>query len=190
MSLKSDLRKKMRAARIAHAAAIPDNLRALVLNRPPQAIVDAVPPDAIVGGYVATAGEAPAGGFVRFFAERGHTVALPRIDAGGTMLFREHTDPFGESDLEPGPHKAMQPLREAAELQPDILFVPLVAFTEAGDRLGQGGGHYDRWLAAHPNAKAIGIAWDVQLVGDLPIEPHDRKLAAVVTPTRLYGDPV
>jgi 5-formyltetrahydrofolate cyclo-ligase len=70
---------------------------------------------------------------------------------------------------------------------PDVLFVPLVGFTADGGRLGQGGGHYDRWLEAHPETKAIGLAWDCQLADDLPREPHDRPLLAVVTPTRLYG---
>jgi 5-formyltetrahydrofolate cyclo-ligase len=68
-----------------------------------------------------------------------------------------------------------------------VLFVPVVGFTEDGARLGQGGGHYDRWLAAHPGAVAIGLAWDCQRVDALPVEPHDAPLAAVVTPTRLYG---
>jgi 5,10-methenyltetrahydrofolate synthetase len=65
-------------------------------------------------------------------------------------------------------------------------FVPLVGFTADGQRLGQGGGHYDRWLAAHPDTVAIGLAWDMQLADELPTEPHDRPLAAVVTPTRIY----
>src|SRR3546814_6880034 len=56
-----------------------------------------------------------------------------------------------------------------------------------GRRLGQGGGHYDRWLAAHPGARAIGLAWDEQLCEDLPHETHDIRLDAIVTPTRLYG---
>ena len=55
------------------------------------------------------------------------------------------------------------------------------------ERLGQGGGHYDRWLAHHPDTIRIGMAWDGQLVDELPVEPHDVPLDAVVTPTRLYG---
>lgn len=68
-----------------------------------------------------------------------------------------------------------------------MLFVPLVGFTAEGARLGQGGGHYDRWLADHPDTTAIGLAWDGQRVDDLPTEAHDIPLAAVVTPTRIYG---
>ena len=102
------------------------------------------------------------------------------------MTFAPFTDPFGESDLETGPYDLLQP-QEGASLVPDVLFVPVVGFTADGHRLGQGGGHYDRWLETHPDTIAIGLAWDCQLVDELPLEPHDRPLTAVVTPTRLYG---
>ena len=103
------------------------------------------------------------------------------------MIFRTYSDPHGESDLEPGPFGIRQPAKSAAEIVPDLVFVPLIGFTASGDRLGQGGGHYDRWLAAHPGRIAVGLAWDVQLVESLPVEPHDAPLDAVVTPTRFYG---
>ncbi|MFN6934263.1 MAG: 5-formyltetrahydrofolate cyclo-ligase, partial [Tsuneonella sp.] len=90
------------------------------------------------------------------------------------------------SDLEDGPF-GLQPAPDAEEVRPDVLFIPLVAFSPDGRRLGQGGGHYDRWLAAHPDTLAIGLAWDVQEVADLPLETHDRRLDAVVTPTRVIG---
>jgi 5-formyltetrahydrofolate cyclo-ligase len=64
--------------------------------------------------------------------------------------------------------------------------VPLLAFTAGCARLGQGGGHYDRWLADNPDVTAVGLGWDGQLVEGLPLEPHDRLLRAVVTPTRLF----
>ena len=81
----------------------------------------------------------------------------------------------------------LQPTGAAEAVTPQVLFVPLLGFSETGQRLGQGGGHYDRWLADHPETLAIGMAWDCQLVDELPSEDHDAPLAAVVTPTRLYG---
>ena len=86
-----------------------------------------------------------------------------------------------------GPFGLMQPDGAGEHLVPDLLFVPLLGFTEDGVRLGQGGGHYDRWLADHPGVPAIGLAWDVQKVTFLPREAHDQPLLAVVTPTRFYG---
>jgi len=185
---KSELRQSLRAARIQHEAAQPDSIRALLFNRPPAPLLARIPEHAVIGLYRATAGEAPAAGYARFFHEAGHTIALPHFAApDAPMGFREHTDPYGECDLSRGAFAMMQPSSEASPLVPDVLFVPVVGFNEHLDRLGQGGGHYDRWLSEHPGRIAIGLAWDVQLVEELPTESHDIQLDAVVTPTRLYG---
>ena len=92
-----------------------------------------------------------------------------------------------ESDLEAGVWGLRQPGVDAAVVVPEVLFMPLVGFTARGDRLGQGGGYYDRYLAAHPQTIAIGMAWDVQEVPELPTELHDIRLSAIVTPTRVLG---
>jgi 5-formyltetrahydrofolate cyclo-ligase len=64
----------------------------------------------------------------------------------------------------------------------DVVVVPGLAFTADGRRLGQGGGHYDRFL---PRLRAgcvtIGAAFAEQLVEDIPTEPHDVRLDIVVT---------
>lgn len=185
---KVQLRKTLRAARRDHVAAQPDAIRALLFHRPPAPLLSRIGADATIGLYHATAEEAPAGGYARFFQEAGHTIALPAFASeDAPMTFRAHTDPHVGSDLEPGPFGIRQPGADAAEVLPDLLFVPLIGFTASGERLGQGGGHYDRWLAEHPGRIAVGLAWDVQLVEGLPVEPHDQPLDAVVTPTRYYG---
>ncbi len=115
-------------------------------------------------------------------------VALPRFDsADAPMTFATFHDPHGESDLEPGPHGILQPGIGDGPIIPEVLFVPLVGFTAALDRLGQGGGYYDRWMSEHSPSLAIGLAWDAQLCDHLPTEPHDMALDAIVTPTRIYG---
>ncbi|KWV93436.1 5-formyltetrahydrofolate cyclo-ligase [Erythrobacter sp. YT30] len=185
---KSALRKILRATRKEHAAAQPDAVRALLFNRPPRPLLAHIEGEAIIGLYHATGSEAPTGGYARFFAEEGHRIALPYFATqDAPMAFREHTDPFSQSDLTTGAFDIKQPSKAAAQLTPDIVFVPLIGFTAQGDRLGQGGGHYDRWLVEHPKAMTIGMAWDVQLVEHLPTESHDVTLDAIVTPTRLYG---
>ncbi|WP_271078008.1 5-formyltetrahydrofolate cyclo-ligase [Aurantiacibacter sp. MUD61] len=187
-AFKSARRKELREARREHAAGLSPAVSALVMRRPPAPVLAMVPEGASIGLYRATDGEAPAAGYARFFMEEGHTIALPRITAmDGQMTFHTHTDPYGESDLEEGPGGVMQPEASATEITPDVLFVPLVGFTESGTRLGMGGGFYDRWLATHPDTIAIGLAWDIQKVDSLPREAHDMPLAAIVTPTRIYG---
>jgi 5-formyltetrahydrofolate cyclo-ligase len=65
---------------------------------------------------------------------------------------------------------------------PDVVIVPGVAFTASGDRLGQGGGWYDRFLAAiRPECVTIGVGFDLQVVDAVPVEPHDVRLDHVVT---------
>ena len=185
---KDQLRKQLRAARRATVESLPDSMRALVFHRPPAPLLDMVPQGAAIGLYRSTRFEAPAASYAKFLFERGHALALPRFeDDNAPMAFAHFGDPFEESDLVRGPFGIMQPNDAAEAVVPDVLFVPLVGFTESGARLGQGGGHYDRWLADHPDTVAIGLAWDTQRVDELPTEAHDRPLSAIVTPTRIYG---
>ncbi len=184
---KQSLRNQLRSARHDHVAAIPETVRALLFKRPPAPLFSHIPDGAVIGLYHAVETEAPTASYARFFYEAGHPLALPFLNEDGVMEFRSFTDPFEESDLEQGPHSLMQPAADAQQATPDVLFVPLLGFTQSGARIGQGGGHYDRWLANHPESYAIGMAWDGQLVDDIPLEPHDMPLRAIVTPTRLYG---
>ena len=187
MEEKKALRRKMRAKRKQFVAGIPDAVRGLILNRPPAEIVEALRGKPVLGFYVATGDEAPTRGWIGWFHENGWQIALPRFLAGQSgMKFAIWDNPFDDDELEPGLLGIPQPASDAAALVPDALIIPLVAFTPDGDRLGQGGGHYDRWLAANGDTIPIGLAWDCQLADGLPCEPHDRPLHAVVTPTRYY----
>ena len=185
MNDKQQLRARMRQRRRDHVAALPSSTMALILMRPPAPIVSLVPEGATVGLYHARNGEAPTAGYARWLHENGRSVALPWF-AGRSepMEFRHWSNPFAE-DLVDGPF-GPQLDSQSSPAVPDVLFVPLLAFTETCERLGQGGGHYDRWLGANPAKTAIGLAWDIQLLDSLPLEPHDRPLAAVVTPTRIF----
>jgi 5-formyltetrahydrofolate cyclo-ligase len=184
---KQKLRAEMREARRAHVRALPAATRALLFLRPPRSLADLAPEGSTIGLYHANPHEAPTRGYAKWFYENGRHLALPRFTArGDTMRFHAWRDPFEDTDLELGPYGHLQPAGEAQPVTPDLVIVPLLAFTADGARLGQGGGHYDRWLAENPVVPAVGLAWDCQLVDGLPLEPHDRLLRAVVTPTRLY----
>ena len=185
---KQSLRAELRRRRTSHEAAIPASMRALLFMRPPGPLLELVPDGATIAVYHPVGSEASPLGYARWFAEQGHPVALPWFaDRGAAMEFRIWDNPFDEASLEQAPYGGLQ-LGSAAELvNPDVAIVPLLGFTAEGQRLGQGGGHYDRYLAGKPDVVPIGIGWDCQLCEDLPLEPHDRPLRAVVTPTRFYG---
>ena len=185
---KDELRKQLRAARRDQVAGLPASMRSLVFHRPPAALLELVPDGAVVGLYRADPFEAPARSYAKFFLDLGHDIALPRFASrNSAMEFARSSDPYDEDDLEVGPFGLLQPFADAPALTPDVLFVPVIGCSSSGKRLGQGGGHYDRWLADHPKATPIGLAWDCQLAEGLPTEVHDQPLRAVVTPTRLYG---
>ena len=76
-----------------------------------------------------------------------------------------------------------------APVDPDVLLVPCVGYTDEGLRLGYGGGYFDRYLAAHPDVTAIGVAWSVGRIepGRFRPEPHDRPLMLVVTEQGIVG---
>ena len=185
--IKAELRKELRKERRAHVAALPDNIRALLFARPPAPLLEALPKDGAVALYFSAPDEAPTGAYTRYFFESGRQVALPRFaDRNAPMQFAVLNDPYDYENCEVGPFGVLQPAPNAETVVPATLFVPLLGFTADGARLGQGGGHYDRWLARH-DATAIGMAWDQQRRDELPVEPHDVAMNAVVTPTRLYG---
>ena len=67
-------------------------------------------------------------------------------------------------------------------VRPDVVIVPGTAFTASGDRLGQGGGWYDRFLPdVRRDCTTIGVGFAPQLVAELTTEPHDVRLDLIVT---------
>jgi 5-formyltetrahydrofolate cyclo-ligase len=117
----------------------------------------------------------------------GKGVALPRFDPGqGTYVARQVTD--SRCELESGQWGVREP-PAGCPLVPlkrlDFVAVPGVAFTPNGRRLGRGKGFYDRLLASVHGIKC-GIAFDQQMVDDLPEEPHDIRLDYILTQTRWY----
>lgn len=108
--------------------------------------------------------------------------------AGTIMAFASiHGEPLTASFIER--HRSMgQSVLLPEDVPPpdpsvvDVVLVPAVALTLGGDRLGQGGGWYDRFLAeVGAGCTTIGVCFAVQLVDDLPIECHDVRLDVVVT---------
>lgn len=115
----------------------------------------------------------------------GKLLALPRFNAAANAYEAVRVcDPVRE--LATGPFQVREPVA-ACPVAPlnrlDLALVPGLGFDARGHRLGRGKGHYDRLLAGFTGMK-IGVAFDFQIVTEVPREPHDIALAAVVTPTR------
>ncbi|MDM7954871.1 5-formyltetrahydrofolate cyclo-ligase [Blastomonas sp.] len=179
ISQKRELRRSMRTGRLAHWQALPESHRALVFGRPPRMILPLIERAETIGLYHAVPGEVPTDRYAAHMLDMGKMIALPWTRSHeGPMTFRLWTG--SEATLERGPW-GIQPHAAMPEVIPDALFMPLVAFDSALNRLGQGGAHYDGWCAAHPRTRRIGLAWTVQQADHVPAEPHDMPLDAVIT---------
>ncbi len=66
----------------------------------------------------------------------------------------------------------------------DVIIVPAVAFDKEGNRLGRGGGYYDRFLKKQSHATFIGVGYDFQLVDEVPVRKHDEKMHRIILPSQ------
>ena len=111
----------------------------------------------------------------------GKTLLLPRCEAEGVMTARRIA---GLDDLAPGTYGLPEPKDECAIVLPqqiDLILVPGVAFDRTGNRLGQGGGYYDRFLWKS-GAICAGICHEFALMDDMAHEAHDVRMDHVITP--------
>jgi len=115
-------------------------------------------------------------------AQAGHELALPCIKRKQHPLeFRRYQ--LGDK-LRGGAYNTREPQRTAVIVTPDVMLVPLLAFSRDGHRLGYGGGFYDRTLAAlrsQGQIFACGLAFAGQEVPVLTTDEHDQKLDGVLT---------
>ncbi len=118
----------------------------------------------------------------------GKRVAWPRL-AGAALAMEFAACPAAA--LVPGPLGALEPPASAPAVrleETDLVVVPGVAFDARGRRLGRGRGFYDATLAALPRGTArVGLAFEMQLVPEVPAEAHDAPLDAVVTERRVLA---
>jgi 5-formyltetrahydrofolate cyclo-ligase len=108
----------------------------------------------------------------------------PRVVPGSRRLEFARCAP---RDLVRGPLGAREPPADAKAVELaeiGCVVLPGIGFSLAGHRLGRGGGYYDGTVDAMPGARRLGLAFEVQLLPEVPAEPHDARLDAVVTEAR------
>ena len=109
----------------------------------------------------------------------GKALYMPRCTAPGAM---EAVRVLALDALKPGKYGIPEPDGAATARCDDWLVIaPGLAFDRSGNRLGYGGGYYDRFLAGFGGVK-IGLAYNCQLEDELPAQPHDVPLSALITP--------
>jgi len=174
------LRTELRARRKAFVESLSPAERNLSFRVLPSPILQMIAPGARIALYAPVGSEAPTEALAWFLHDRGWPLCLPRLLPGDAALMD-----FGawtpEEALVPGPKRIPQPSPTAEAVTPDIGFTPLVGFDSQLNRLGQGGGNYDRIFARLPDAMRIGLAWSAQMVDSLDVEPWDMPLHMVIT---------
>ncbi len=115
----------------------------------------------------------------------GRTVALPRFFPETGLYAACQIENFSR-DCAAGKFGIAEPAARCPVFplnRLDLTLVPGVGFDAAGHRLGRGRGYYDRLLAQAAGTRC-GVAFDEQMTGQVPAEPHDMTLNCLVTPTR------
>jgi 5-formyltetrahydrofolate cyclo-ligase len=175
---KAALRARLRAARRAAAQARPDAAEEAARLAP----VERFPAFACVGAYRPMGSEMDPAPLPRRLAATGVMLALPRaVDRDAPLEYRLWD---GGSPLSPDAFGVASPPASAPLAHPDLVIAPLLGFDRGGHRLGQGGGTYDRTLAnlrASRRVFVLGLAYSAQETDQIPHEPHDQRLDAVLT---------
>ena len=123
--------------------------------------------------------EVPTQGMIDRALTEGRRVLLPYLEDGeihGAKI-------GGRRGMVRSSHGPMEP-SERIEVPPeeiDVVVAPGLAFDRRGNRLGYGGGHYDRFLGRLGDAARVGIGFHAQLVGSVPSGRKDRRVDLIVT---------
>jgi 5-formyltetrahydrofolate cyclo-ligase len=137
-----------------------------------------------VAAYYSVGAEPDTRGLVYALWKRGTYVLLPLLRPDGDLDWASYEGP---DSLVPGPRGLREPSEPPrgvdAVSRADVVLVPALAVDRAGNRLGRGGGSFDRSLArVGPLIPVIALLYDEELVDQVPAEPHDVPVRAAVRP--------
>jgi 5-formyltetrahydrofolate cyclo-ligase len=175
---KKDLRAALRSRRDAFVAALDDDGRQSAVQALAQRLDAVLARATCVAGYMPLGSEFPVHAVLERAAALGCATALPVVEGRDRAM---HFSPWRPGDpLTRGWAGLSQP-DPSRIVAPDLILTPLLGFDRALGRLGQGAGFYDRYFPKAPDARRIGIAWACQEVDEIPIDPWDVPLHAIVT---------
>lgn len=139
-------------------------------------------PGTVISGFFPIQSEIDSRPLMDVLRIKGARLCLPIVANKTTILFRELVR--GGELIDTG-FGTRGPGEDAEVLDPEILIMPLSAFDLNGGRIGYGAGHYDRaiqrLLDRDLTPRLIGLAFECQRVSNVPMEPHDQALQAMIT---------
>jgi len=111
------------------------------------------------------------------------TIYLPILKAGNQFDLGECES---LSELKPNVFQIPEPTKALKEAPPlDLIIIPGVAFDLFGNRIGMGKGYYDRFLAKNKSATRIAIAFEEQILDQIPKGPYDENVELIITEKRV-----
>ncbi len=137
-------------------------------------------PGAIVALYAAVSSEVDTRAIALHAAARHLRTAYPRVAGPRALVFSI----CAPDDLLAGTFRIPEPPPDAPAVAPSAIaafVVPGVAFDRTGARLGWGHGYYDATLAAAPGALRAGVAFESQIVAQVPTDPRDEPVHLIIT---------
>jgi 5-formyltetrahydrofolate cyclo-ligase len=167
---KAELRRTMRAVR----ADVADHLLRSVQLWAAVAELAEYQRAATVMAFVGVRGEPDTDPLFARLGVDGKRLLLPRVTSAG-LVACDGSGPLVKSSF--GVPEPQGELVDVSEI--DVVLVPGLAFTTTGDRLGYGGGFYDRFLPT-VSAPTIGVCFAEQLVDELPRSPDDVRVQQVI----------
>ena len=137
-----------------------------------------------IAAYYSVGSEPDTRGLVFALWKRGSYVILPVLLPDGDLDWASYEGP---DSLAPGPRGLLQPVEPVRGVdtvaRADVVLVPALAVDTAGNRLGRGGGSYDRALArVGEQVPVIALLYDAELLPAVPVMPHDQRVRAVARP--------
>lgn len=130
--------------------------------------------------YLSYSSEAPTDKLIQDLLDAGARVLCPKV-LGTQMQAVEYGEDFTLTG-----RGIREPVGEAYTGDIDLIVLPLLAVDEQGNRLGYGGGYYDRFLREYPTAKRIAYCYDFQIIKNVPTESMDEKAEYIVTDKRVF----
>ncbi|MGA9085270.1 MAG: 5-formyltetrahydrofolate cyclo-ligase [Methanoregula sp.] len=154
------------------------------------ALLDLLDGTGPVMAYVAKPPEVDTAALIAGLLARGTRVIVPIIERETVSLRLSYLE--DPSVLVESTFHVPEPTGHEIPARPDEVkaaIIPLLAFDSEGNRLGYGAGYYDRFLAAHPGMKTIGVAFACQEMPDLPGESTDIQMDMIVTESGIVRVP-
>ena len=164
----------------------PENAGELLASNIEQ-LISSFSGNGIISGFLPIGTEIDIQPALNLLQANNRKTCLPVVDEKNEpLIFRVWRN---GDELQQGPLKTRQPLADAFEVKPDVMLVPLLAYDALGNRIGWGGGFYDRTLSAFRmnghRVIAIGVAYDEQQIDQVSTGEFDVAMDWVVTEKRI-----